>query len=227
MTSGDNDPWNEELIRELFRPNAPVKIEYNDSCGKVIPFDASVSSYNSSLELVMKDNGLLDLIRIGNNLILVMFCENGKTIYYFSTKVLGIQPGPPQILRLFRPVRTNVSALRGFFRCDVSLSFIYILEGVLEFKGEIKNLSAGGLLGAIKYDSTLTVDMVIDVRFSLPALRKPLMLSAQIVRIEPGPNHKTQHIAVKFLKIKESEQNQIVKYLFQCQRELKTKRALV
>jgi c-di-GMP-binding flagellar brake protein YcgR len=103
----------------------------------------------------------------------------------------------------------------------------YIVEGVLEFEGKTKNLSAGGLLGTIKFDSTLKIGAIIDIRFSIPDHPKTLRLPAQIVRIETGPHQKKQNIAVKFIKSKEAQQNQIIKFLFQYQRELKAKRALI
>jgi hypothetical protein len=227
MAKSDQDELNSEFIRELFRHNALVKIEYNDSCGRVICFDASVSSYDNYLELIPEDNGHLDYLRVGSNLILVLVCENEKSVYYFATKILGIKPGPPPILKLFQPFRTNISALRCFFRCNITIPFQYIIEGVLEFEGKTKNLSAGGLLGTIKFDSTLEVGSIIDIRFSIPDRPKPLQLPAQIVRIEASPNQKNQDIAVKFIKINESQQNQIIKYLFQYQRELKAKRASI
>jgi hypothetical protein len=227
MSKRGQDELNKEFIRELFRQDAFVKIEYNDSCGRVIPFDASVCSYDNYLELVPEDNGHLDYLQIGSNLILVVVCENEKSVYYFVTKILGIKPGPPLTLKLFQPFRTNISALRCFFRCNITIPFQYIVEGVLEFDGTTKNLSAGGLLGTIKFDSTLEVGSTIDIRFSIPDHPNPMQLPAQIVRMETSYNQKKQDIAVKFIEINESQQNQIIKYLFQYQRELKAKRASI
>lgn len=78
MSKQGHDELNNEFIRELFRRVTLVKIEYNDGCGRVLPFDASVCSYDNYLELVLEGNGHLGYLRIESNLILVLVCENEK-----------------------------------------------------------------------------------------------------------------------------------------------------
>lgn len=80
-------------------------------------------------------------------------------------------------------------------------------------------------MGIIEYDSALSVDTNVDIRFQLPTLPEAFIFPSQIVRLELAPGH-NQLIAVKFLKISEANQNQIIKYLFQYQRELKAKKVL-
>ncbi|HYH02713.1 MAG TPA: PilZ domain-containing protein [Bacillota bacterium] len=221
------DDFQEELIRIFFAPSVSLKLECNDNQGRVHCYSGIVTSVETNfMELTLEEEvEAFSYIRPGNELILVVGGENELLLHYFRTRVIEKVSSPGTTLKTTLPERTTVSSLRSFFRCDITLPFSYLIESVLEFPGKTKNLSAGGLLGMIKYDSALAVDMTVDIRFHLPDLPKPFTFPAQIVRLETASGNQ-QLIAVKFNNISEANQNLIIKYLFQYQRELKAKKAL-
>lgn len=225
MDKAEEQRLRDEETRDIFKPSTPINAEYNDSTGKVICYSGMVKAcHTDHIEFILDDDNPTVQIRAGNEIILVLGGTNTVFVHYYRTTILGLHQGKPLIIYGSTPQETNVSSLRCFFRCDIAIPFCYIIEKVLEFQGQTKNLSAGGLLGIVKLDSTLTVDSLVDVRFKLPDLPGPINVPSQITRIEKAPKSMMQ-IGVKFLKISPTQQDQIIKYLFKYEREMKSKRA--
>jgi hypothetical protein len=206
--------FEEEFLQLIFQPSRDIQVEYNDDYGRVTCYFASVRSYESgSLEITIADNGQIPKLAVGNRLILSADHPKKSSAYYFQVTICEVISGPTLLLKLSRLEKMDVNSLRCFFRCNVTLPFHYIDAAVLEFPGEIINLSAGGLLGIIRYDSTLKVGNELEVQFTIPSVTKPFRLPAKIVRIINLTDGR-QKIAVQFTQISEMQQNQIIKYLF-------------
>jgi hypothetical protein len=212
------DTFTEAFLQQHFSKQLDIKIEYNNDRGRVICYCATVHSFQSDcLTISLADNEQLELLKVGQSLILLTDISEEKKNVYFQAVIQELLPGQPLILKLSRPEEVDIRYLREFFRCEVSLPFRYIDASVLEFAGEITNLSASGLSGVIDYDSTIKLNNWIEVQFKLPSHPKPLRLTAQIVRITSLSESK-QEIAVQFTAISETCQNQIIKFLFAWQR---------
>jgi hypothetical protein len=210
----------EAYLRSTFYPGLVTKAEYNDSNGRVTSYSCIIKSYLSGyLEVTIKDGENIAQLQPGTHFFLLSFNSKENTVNYFKFRIQDLLTGKAaSTLKLSEPEKTEIRSLRCFFRCEVSLAFVYIDESFSTSEGKIKNLSASGMLGVIKASATLKLNDLIVTQFELPSDPDQLRLIARIVRIINLPKN-LQEIALHFTQIPEAEQNQIIKYLFVRQRE--------
>jgi hypothetical protein len=78
-------------------------------------------------------------------------------------------------------------------------------DGATALLGQVRNLSAGGLL--VDTSENLPVGIIAIVRFSLPSQQRPIQAAARVLRSEPGKS-----MGLAFLRLQERDQQQILAY---------------
>lgn len=205
-----------DLIDMLFKVGNQLRVEYNDFTGRITAFEAFVKLYKENeLRLTLKIKEIPVEFKLNTKLYL-LFQENSNH-YFFSVKILEIYPGPQPQIKVTQPEVADISDLRRFFRCEVHLPLTISSKGN-QATGWIKNLSASGLLAIVK-NIPLKIDNIIDCEFQIPSINIPILVKSLVVRLEPAPENK-QLIAINFFDISEKMQNEIIRYLFQRQREI-------
>lgn len=155
--------------------------------------------------------------------------ENGVT-YYFSTEVVGrIKKEIPMIKLHYKGKESLVKyQRREYVRVDATLpAALHSLDGAFEpFTTITKNISASGALLAVKEKGvffqkgdTINVWLV----FELSDQYYHIQTEAEVINILPSHIEKQHNVGVKFLTLGVKEQEALIRYTLEVQRELKRK----
>lgn len=154
-----------------------------------------------------------------------------EQLYEFPAKVLELQSTNEILYRLQRPEEDKIRKIqrRQFVRVPVNLlSRLTLLDGSTRFTYFVTNLSAGGMFGKVEAHA-----------FNLQPLRSGELLSGEldienreeikrieflgsITRLEPEAEG-WRHFGLKFEHISEADREQLIRYCFERQLELKKK----
>lgn len=206
-------------LEDCFLPGKNVLLEFAGPDGEKNIFQTSVirSINKERLNLLMTEREpSVEYLQPNSRVSLI--CFQGETVehkFIFDTEFLELKPGEAPILVVKRPVKIESSSRRRYFRCDVRLPFSYFLRNK-EYKGEVTNLSAGGLFVLTEPDPALVPGARIACKLFLPKIATPFLFVAKIVNTRRLD--KTQGIALSFQQLNKDFQAQITRYLFQQQR---------
>jgi len=174
--------------------------------------------------------GVLEPVSIGTTIKATIVYRD--RVFEFDSVVVNRRRGDVPCLVVEWPQELRPANRRGFFRLDVLLNMNYALLAadeevdelpVPEKEGLIKNLSASGLFAWIEDEEGLDIGrrMVVDIQ--LPETRDTVL--GRIVRKEKVPEDHKGRVAVglEIEQITPAFQDAIIRYLFEQQRERRSK----
>lgn len=213
--------------KKLFKIGSQLLIEFEDNHQNRNIYRTRISEVNDAeiaLQLPPAQS-----VPIEPQTKLAIYLGHVSQGYYFNAAVIAYQPGNPSLpptLIISWPEQIATLSRRKFFRCDVELPFYYQDHRYQEHSGRVINLSASGLLAVVGHNPQLGINMVFNCRFEMPTLTEPLEFEGKIIRLDKTENPSEQGIALNFEDITEKFQNEVIKYLFQRQRELINERQM-
>ncbi|HOJ78839.1 MAG TPA: PilZ domain-containing protein [Bacillota bacterium] len=203
---------------ELFKPGNSIQIEFRDQANVRKVYKTFIMEANAaSLTIILPEDQEIN-IQPGTDLVVI--CKESSENYYFISEIIEIIPGTPPKLILNKPKQIKTYSRRNFFRCDVDLTLIYWDDSKIEKVGKVINLSASGLYAIVPYDRSLKKSALLHCQINLPTLTEPIFFDAKVIRFERTESETNQGVALSFEGINEKIENDIIKYLFQRQREL-------
>jgi c-di-GMP-binding flagellar brake protein YcgR len=206
-----------ETLEQLLRPGKEVLFEFSGMNGETIAYKTRIirSMQVEHLALLMSaSEETLFQLSAGTTVNLTCRGES-KNVFNFTTEFVMIKPGELPILIVIRPAKIENASRRNFFRCDVKLEFSYYLKN-RDYKGEVINLSAGGLFTIIEVDSSIIVGTRLACKLFLPKTKAPIMFVGRVVDIRKQES--AAGLALSFQNLTKDQQTQVVKYLFDQQR---------
>lgn len=204
----------------LFATGQTVRVEYNDCSGKLSCHQAVVGSNDNAVIELLFELSELPILTPGSGIILGLQLEPDRPTLFYKAQVSDVYFGKAAIyVSNLEPA--DMASLRKYFRCDVSF-FVKIEMDSKVFGGHAMNLSAGGMLVGMPLRDGFVVGRRMTCQFELE-IGNPIIVRGEIVRVERIGNERIG-IAIRFLSIHEKNQNDIIQYLFRCQREIMQKR---
>ncbi|NLJ25753.1 MAG: hypothetical protein GX354_10125 [Firmicutes bacterium] len=219
------------VMEEIIRVNQRVELE------AVVRGERE--HYPSRIE-ILDDNGIvlaaplrggvLEPLRIGDPVKITI--QHKDSLYEFETSILGRRSGHIPYLVVKWPTGLTAANRRAFFRLDVLLNMDYAILGseqvlieppIPEKRGLVKNLSGCGLLAWVEDEPDLHRGSRLLVDIHLPETSGTTI--ARVVRKEPIPEDHRGRVAVglQMEDISPTFQDEIIGYLFQQQRERRSK----
>lgn len=207
-------------LSEFFSPGNMVQVELVNDTGTKIVSKTTVHSLNDKqlvLGISKWDEALRDQT-LGNRVVLVCKLPGESNDYAFATRFINLKSSPP-LLTVGRPSETNFWKGRRFFRCAVNKVSISYFKNNKEYKdNEVVNLSSSGLYTLLDYNHSLEPGMELTCRIFLPNIPNPFMFVGKIIRTQKYPDK--QGVALHFQFPSPILQNQITKFLYNCQQSL-------
>lgn len=209
---------------------------YNDDNEKITP------SFASKLEGVPEENIAIvsapifegNLYPVHIDWLMNVYFLHGGDLYYFPAKVLGRETdGHLAYLKLEILGKTEKIQRREFFRFECSIPVRYrVLAYQSETNGEevpmnegvTRDLSGGGM--CIKLNEELKVNDLLEIEFELEqAKKRNIHVTGKVVRFSrrhEDPKYGYE-AAVVFKKIRNTDKEAIVRFIFEEQRKLRSK----
>jgi c-di-GMP-binding flagellar brake protein YcgR len=206
-----------ETLEQLLRPGKEVQLEFTGMGGEKIVYQTRIirSMQVEHLALLMSASEET-LYQLSAGTMVTLTCRSeSKNVFTFTSEFVEIKPGELPILIVIRPTKIENATRRNFFRCDVKLQFSYYLKN-RDFRGEVINLSAGGIFAVIEADSSIIVGTRLACKLFLPKTKLPIMFVGRVVDIRK--HESATGLALSFQNLTKDQQSQIVKYLFDQQR---------
>lgn len=206
-----------ETLEQLLRPGKEVQFEFTGMNGEAIVYKTRVirTMQTEYLALLMASNEET-LFQLSAGTTVTLTCQGeSKNVFNFTTEFVEIKPGELPILIVIRPAKIENASRRNFFRCDVKLQFSYYMKNK-DFRGEVINLSAGGLFAVIEVDPSIIVGTRLACKLFLPKTKAPIMFVGRVVDIRK--HESSAGLALSFQNLTKDQQTQVVKYLFDQQR---------
>jgi hypothetical protein len=207
-------------LSEIFLPGNTVQVELVNDEGIKIVSKTSVHSLNEK-QLVLAISKWDEAIRhqtFGNRVVLVCKLPGKPNDYVFGTRFVNLKSLPP-LLTVDRPIETNFWKGRRFFRCDVHKVSLSYFKNNREYKdNEVINLSSSGLYSLLDNHHPLEPGMELTCKIFLPTIPDSLLFVGKVVRTQKHPGK--QGIALHFQYPSPMLQNQITKFLYNCQQTL-------
>ncbi|MFP4016087.1 MAG: flagellar brake protein [Halanaerobiales bacterium] len=191
-------------------------------------------SYLSKVAEVNSDNfkvtspfskGEIVPLRLGQEV--QVFCTGNSAAYTFFAKILERQSKPIALLTLERTSDINRIQRREYFRIDVKRKVKYRTidneENIKEedgqfFKTMTIDISAGGL--KLVADDNMPSSGLIELYLDLPGIEK-VSLIGEVVNNYNLPDGRA--VGIEFRNINQNQQDVIIGWLFDYQRELRQK----
>lgn len=219
------------MIQEVIQINQRVEIEAVVR-GKRQVYPSRIESLDEQGIVLAAPlrGGVLEPIRLGEPVKVVI--PHRDSLYAFATAVVSRREGRIPYLVVEWPAELSAANRRAYFRLDVLLNMDYAIldqdrkPGELAIpaqRGLVKNLSGCGLLAWIDDEPALHhgSELVIDIH--LPEVSGSV--TARVVRKEPIPEDPRGRVSLglDIETITPGFRDQIIRYLFQQQRERRSK----
>jgi c-di-GMP-binding flagellar brake protein YcgR len=208
-----------DTLEQLLRPGKEIQFEFNGVNDDKITYKTRVIRcvQKEFLALLMYSNEItLNELKEGVTVTLICRGES-KNVFRFDAEFIELKPGELPILIVVRPQKIDNASRRNFFRCEVRLLFSYFHRNK-EYKGEVINLSAGGLFAVADVEPSINTGSRLACTLYLPKTKDPIMFVGNVVGIRNIND--TEGIALSFQNLAKDQQTQILKYLFDLQRVL-------
>jgi len=220
------------VIKQIIQVNQRVDLEAVVR-GQREVYPSRIESFNEHGIVLAAPlrGGVLEPVRIGDTVKVTIATRD--RLYAFETSVLNRQEGRIPYLIVEWPTELQTANRRAYFRLDVLLNMDYaILDpedssaelAVPANRGLVKNLSACGLLAWVDDESKLLHGSRLLIDIHLPETTTGTII-ARVVRKEPIPEDPRHRVAIglEIEDISPTFQDQIIQYLFQQQRERRSK----
>ncbi len=164
-------------------------------------------------------------IRVGTVLD-IYFTDMNKS-YFFQATVIDRKTDPFPMLVISKPIQIDIRERRKYFRCKTSIPIFVKVnnKNASEYLGVpngiktiTRNISGGGML----FSSTLPFPsgIILQIEMHLPSLPAPAMILCRVIRTIDLSKGETKYgVAVNFVIIEEKIRNEILKYIFDIERE--------
>ncbi|NLB88229.1 MAG: hypothetical protein GX790_03250 [Syntrophomonadaceae bacterium] len=207
------------MLPDDIRLNQLVEIEYliDSDTVEYLPSRVEGKSDQYLYLAVPIRRGELVPLRIGSN-IKVVFTAKKKT-YAFETKITNRHRDPIPVLEVEKPSQLIKIQRRSYVRLPANLDVTFtILPDEAEYKGITLDISAGGALILTK--AHLEKGQLLNFKLNLPK-RESIYCKAKVLRIIHKAKNSTEEnkIAIQFINLRESKEDQIFNYIFEKQRE--------
>lgn len=174
--------------------------------------------------------GVLEPVRIGDQVKVTIPYKD--SLYGFEASVIGRRTGQIPYLVVGWPRGVTPANRRAYFRLDVLLNMDYeVLESEEELakpplpekRGLVKNLSGCGLLAWMEDEPGLHHGSRLLIDLHLPEISDTII--ARVVRKAPIPEDHRERVAIglEIEDITSAFRDEIIRYLFQQQRERRSK----
>lgn len=156
----------------------------------------------------------------------VSFSDNAA-VYTFYSEIIVLKPGKPYVLVLGRPINMNRIQRRNFVRLSTRLTvFSSKLDKdnqVLEsFSATTTDISGGGILFGC--DHPLNIGDMLETFIYIGDNQTVVAVGRVVRAVEQSAASKYRYVVgLEFENIRENERDKIIKYIFNQQRELRTK----
>lgn len=144
---------------------------------------------------------------------------NQVITYSFSSFIRGWEKSPIPVMILDLPDKVNKAQRRSYLRLPVNMVCHWSKpDEDTDQEAAIIDLSGGGC--QLKTTETLEEGTEINLRLTVP--NKPeIVIKSKIMRVleRQDKKHNYYHCGVEFTEIRENQRDQIVKYLFELQRD--------
>jgi c-di-GMP-binding flagellar brake protein YcgR len=212
----------------VFEPGMAATLELN----------GQPDSYGSRIEQVRGDVLVVDTpmrqreyVAMGQGQRVLLQVTRRHNPYFYETTVVGTEWNDGQQQTLLRRPGDNAGVqLRRHVRVTVAIADAqYWVEGEegkfgSSLPGSVLDISAGGLLAMTK--EGLPEGAVVLTKFALSRQAGSLMASARILRNYERVSDlgvKTFRSHGQFVDLPERERDRLIKFVFQCERELRAK----
>lgn len=153
--------------------------------------------------------------------------------YTFESVVLSRIREPIPVLEIAKPTTITKIQRRNFvrFKTVIPVHFYRMkTEDELDnerkpedcLSGQTVDISGGGTMIATK--DTVEPNDLLEIIFEMPN-RKPLVVLGKVIRVIPQGQGKDHHfnLAINFYHIRDNQQDVVISYIFEKQRELRKK----
>lgn len=219
------------MIQEIIRINERVEIEAVVR-GKQETYPSRIESLADEGIILAAPlrGGVVEPIRLGAEIKVIVPYQ--ESLYAFQTTVLGRREGRIPYIVVGWPTELSGANRRAYFRLDVLLDMDYAIldpqrkQGELAIpakRGLVKNLSGCGLLAWVDCEPDLHHGSELIIDLHLPDISGSVI--ARVVRKEQIPDDPEGRVAVglNIESMAPSFRDQIIRYLFQEQRERRSK----
>lgn len=209
---------------ENFKINQIIDIEVEPGTSFSGTYRTRVEDINeTSIVIAMPiDKGNYVPLRPGSEVIIWHWDNSASYAHYCKVKERLVEPIPLVFLE-WPPYQTKKIQRRGFVRVPVNLQLEYMLDNEQEkeeiyHKALIRDLSGGGTQFTSK--NKLIKGDILKIKLFLP--NETINCKARIMWVYTEIRDKTERflIGIKFIDLPEKVREQIIKYVFQRQREL-------
>ena len=219
------------MMKQVINVNQRVELEaYVRGEWRRYPSRVEGVNEQSILLAAPLKGGVLEPVSIGSRIRATIVHQD--RVFEFESVVVDRNRGNIPYLVVEWPQELRAANRRAFFRLDVLLNMNYALVGseeeveevpIPEKSGLIKNLSGSGLLAWVEDEEELTIGSRMVVEIQLPEESGTVL--AKVVRKEEVPDDHRGRVAVglDIEEISPAFQDEIIRYLFEQQRERRSK----
>ncbi len=153
------------------------------------------------------------VVRIDAGRQIELSVRRDTSAFHTTVAAVGLQQGPPPLLRLRHPEAWTETSQRDFFRVDVDLP-VRTSAG----PGRLTNLSGGGCLLALDTPPYPEPGATLELTLALPDAPVPLTLAAVVVRVFDQEG--SARFGLSFRNLDRRVQDRLVRYVASRQREM-------
>lgn len=201
-----------------------IEIEREKNSGELVK-----ELYSSRIE--DKDNDTLTIayplkngypVPIRNNEEIKIKIIYKQDAYIGEVTVISQTASPILLLKVTKPKKMVKIQMRNWVRhpCFMPVNYVVLSEGPTVYKANSLDISGGGMLLQTKHDWAVNTSLYIE--FTLDNC----LIKANSKVVRSTPMDKEYKTAIEYEKMLEREREQIVRFIFQKQRELLRKNIL-
>lgn len=222
----------EDAVMSMLSIGQIIRMQVIDAEGKQgLTYKTRVADIDSNyiyIEVPITDEGR-PLYAIKDTEFVVTYLDSNHNNYHFTTKIAGHRTENVPLLMFAIPNPDDIQKIqkRGFFRVKANLDLaVKLNDKNRNYHIVTKTVDIGG--GGISFLAPLDKTFVKEDRLKMWCVLsskniplKRLTFETEVVRVHPvEENSKHQMISVKFVDLRESESEAIIKYCFDRQIEL-------
>lgn len=211
-------------ILHLLKVNQRIEIELNQNKNTAI-FPSRIEEIGEDVLIIAAPlhKGVPLMVEEGRHLAVRVVID--RVPYRFISRLLRRRSGVVPLWEITLPRSVKKIQQRNYVRLDVMIPVIMVVDDgqgqKKTFRAVTKDLSGGGALVVLREE--LNVGTKCFLVLTVPD-SKEVKTAGEIVRIDrPQPDGDIYWTAVKFLSLRETERDLIIRFIFKKQLELKRK----
>ncbi len=207
-------------VEEVFNTNSHILIAFINCEGQTVSYKTVIKSLEEFTIKVQTESPLSTKdIASGMEVTLINLANNGNTKYLSVVRVLELEE-KANLLILKRPFGVKLGFQRRYFRVDTLLPMSYTCHDQT-YPGTITNLSEGGFWAVIRNNSDIEQGSKITCEIDLSDSDDSLFKAeGKVARIQTLIEDDDIGIGVGFNELTATNRENLIKYIFNRQREL-------